>query len=141
MHIMYERCAGLDVHKETVVACVLSPEGPENRTFGTMTAELLTLADWLFVSGCTHVAMESTGDDWKPVFDILEGMFELSLGQCPACQGRPWAQGRRQRCRLAGRTPAAWPVAGQRSAAGGSAGAAGLDPLSPHLHSGAGDPD
>jgi transposase len=79
MHIMYERCAGLDVHKKTVVACVLTPEGPETRTFGTMTAELLTLADWLLVSGCTHVAMESTGDYWKPVFNILEGTFELLL--------------------------------------------------------------
>lgn len=79
MHIMYERCAGLDVHKKTVVACVLTPAGPETRTFGTMTAELLTLADWLLVSGCTHVAMESTGDYWKPVFNILEGTFELLL--------------------------------------------------------------
>jgi transposase len=79
MHIMYERCAGLDVHKKTVVACVLTPAGPETRTFGTMTAELLTLADWLLISGCTHVAMESTGDYWKPVFNILEGTFELLL--------------------------------------------------------------
>jgi transposase len=79
MHIMYERCAGLDVHKKTVVACVLTPAEPETRTFGTMTAELLTLADWLLISGCTHVAMESTGDYWKPVFNILEGTFELLL--------------------------------------------------------------
>jgi hypothetical protein len=79
MHITYERCAGLDVHKKTVVACVLTPAGPETRTFGTMTAELLTLADWLLISGCTHVAMESTGDYWKPVFNILEGTFELLL--------------------------------------------------------------
>jgi transposase len=79
MQVMYERCAGLDVHKKTVVACVVTPEGQEIRTFGTMTAELLTLADWLLISGCTHVAMESTGDYWKPVFNILEGMFEVLL--------------------------------------------------------------
>jgi transposase len=79
MQVMYERCAGLDVHKKTVVACVVTPEGQEIRTFGTMTAELLTLADWLLISGCTHVAMESTGDYWKPVFNILEGLFEVLL--------------------------------------------------------------
>ncbi len=79
MHIMYERCAGLDVHKKTVVACVLTPEGQETRTFGTMTAELLALADWLLAYRCTHVAIESTGDYWKPVFNILEGMCEVIL--------------------------------------------------------------
>jgi transposase len=76
---MYERCAGMDVHKKTVVACVVTPEGQEIRTFGTMTAELLTLADWRLISGCTHVAMESTGAYWKPVFNILEGMVEVLL--------------------------------------------------------------
>jgi transposase len=79
MQVMYERCAGLDVHKKTVVACVLTPEGQEIRTFGTMTAALLTLADWLLACGCTHVAIESTGDYWKPVFNILEGTCEVVL--------------------------------------------------------------
>jgi transposase len=79
MYIMYERCAGVDVHKKTVVACVVTPEGPETRTFGTMTAELLALADWLLASGCTHGAIESTGDYWKPVFNILEGICEVIL--------------------------------------------------------------
>jgi transposase len=69
MEIVYERCAGLDVHKRTVVACVLTP-GPaplkgephrQIRTFGTMTEELLRLADWLEAWGVSHVAMESTG--------------------------------------------------------------------------------
>src|SRR5262245_35986159 len=80
MQVMYERCAGLDVHQKTVVACVVTPQGQETHTFGTRTAELLTLADWLLISGCTHVAMESTGYYWKPVFNILEGMFEVLLG-------------------------------------------------------------
>jgi transposase len=79
MNIMDERCAGLDVHKKTVVACALTPERQATRTFSTMTADLLALADWLLAYGCTHVAIESTGDYWKPVFNILEGPFEVLL--------------------------------------------------------------
>jgi transposase len=72
MDVIHERCAGLDVHKKTVVACVLqSTLGgiPERqvRTFGTMTAELEQLRDWLIECGCSHVAMEATGVFWKPV--------------------------------------------------------------------------
>jgi transposase len=79
MQVMYERCAGLDVHQKTVVACVLTPAGQETRTCGTMTAELLSLADWLLTCGGTHVAMERTGDYWKPVCTILEGTCEVIL--------------------------------------------------------------
>jgi transposase len=84
MHIMHERCAGLDVHKKTVVACGLTPDGQggwgqEVRTFGTMTVDLLALSDGLLACGCTHVAIESTGDYWKPVFNILEGTCEVLL--------------------------------------------------------------
>jgi transposase len=80
MQIVYERCAGLDVHKKTVVGCVRVLGGKsEIRTFGTMTADLLALSDWLLAHGCTHVAMESTGDYWKPVFNLLEGAFEVLL--------------------------------------------------------------
>jgi transposase len=79
MQVMYERCAGLDVHKKTVVAWVLTLTGPETRTFSTMTGDLLALADWLLACGCTHVAIESTGDYWKPVFNILEGTCEVIL--------------------------------------------------------------
>jgi transposase len=84
MKVVYERCAGLDVHKKTVVACVLTPDGAsgwrrETRTFSTMTADLLALSDWLQSLGCTHVAMESTGDYWKPVFNILEATVEVLL--------------------------------------------------------------
>jgi transposase len=82
MPIMHERCAGLDVHKKTVVACVLTPNGQgdwgqEMRTCGTMTVDLLTLSDWLLACGCTHVAIESTGDYWKLVFNIREGICEV----------------------------------------------------------------
>jgi hypothetical protein len=66
MEVLYERCCGVDVHKRTVVACLVTP-GPDGRprkevrAFGTMTEHLLALADWLAAAGCTHVAMESTG--------------------------------------------------------------------------------
>jgi transposase len=84
MEVVYSRCCGLDVHKKTVVACriVPGPAGqPERavRTFGTMTEELLALADWLVAAGVTHVAMESTGVYWKPIYNLLEESFELLL--------------------------------------------------------------
>ena len=75
---------GLDVHKRSVVACLLVP-GPEGtptkefRTFGTMTHDLLALSDWLRAAACTHVAREATGVGvfWKPIYNLLEGQFEL----------------------------------------------------------------
>jgi len=84
MDILYRCCAGLDVHKKTVVACVrcLDQAGrvhQEVRTFGTMTADLLALADWLAERGVTHAAMESTGVFWKPVFNLLEGRVDVIL--------------------------------------------------------------
>lgn len=84
MEVVHERCCGLDIHKKTVVACLLTPgEGghPERavRSFGTMTGQLLELADWLAAAGCSHVAMESTGSYWKPVYNMLEDRFALLL--------------------------------------------------------------
>ena len=73
MRVIHERCCGLDVHKRTVVACVLTPEGKAVRTFGTMTEELLALADWLVEQRVSHVAMESTGVFWQPIYNLLEG--------------------------------------------------------------------
>ena len=73
MEVVHPRCAGLDVHKKTVVACVMVPGHKEVRTFGTMTDDLVTLADWLEQEQVTHVAMESTGVYWKPVYNVLEG--------------------------------------------------------------------
>jgi transposase len=78
MQVVYPRSAGLDVHQKTVVACVLltDPDGTVTRhlaTFGTMTADLLALHDWLARLGVTHIALESTGVYWRPVFNLLEG--------------------------------------------------------------------
>lgn len=80
--IIYKRAAGLDVHKKTVVATRMrvTDEGRvewETRTFGTTTPDLLALLDWLLEWGITHVAMESTGDYWKPVYNVLEDTFEI----------------------------------------------------------------
>jgi transposase len=83
MEVLDQRCAGLDVHKETVVACVrIAAAGGverEVRSFATTTSGLLALADWLGEHGCTHVAMEATGVYWKPVWHVLEEGFELVL--------------------------------------------------------------
>lgn len=82
MEVIHTHVAGLDVHKKTVVACVFTP-GPTRkprkaiRTFGTMTQDLLALAAWLTSLGVTHVAMESTGEYWKPVYNLLEGSFTV----------------------------------------------------------------
>jgi len=79
MEIVYECCCGLDVHAKTVVACLLKQDQKECRTFSTMTDDLLRLSDWLTHEGCTHVAIESTGVYWKPVFNSLEGLMDVIL--------------------------------------------------------------
>ena len=82
MEVLYPRCCGLDIHKKTVVACLITTEEGQQpvkviRTFRTMTVDLLALADWLHTAACTHVAMESTGVYWRPIYNLLEGLFEL----------------------------------------------------------------
>jgi transposase len=82
MEVVHERCCGLDVHKKKIVACLLTPgRGGQAirdvRTFDTTTKTLLALLDWLSEERCTHVAMESTGSYWKPVYNILEDAFKL----------------------------------------------------------------
>ncbi len=82
--IIFERVAGLDVHKKTVVACrrILNQDrlvSEETKTFATMTRDLLSLSDWLAEWEITHVAMESTGEYWKPIYNILEGSFTVFL--------------------------------------------------------------
>ena len=94
MEIVHTHCAGLDVHKKTVVAAIIVPDEKgglwkDVRTFGTLTSDLLALSDWLMACGVTHVAMESTGEYWKPVFNILENNFEVLLVNAQHIQAVP----------------------------------------------------
>jgi len=93
MEVLYPRCAGFDVHQASVVACMRiaadAKARHEVRTFDTTTKGLLALADWLSSCGCTHVAMESTGVYWKPVWHILEGHFELILANASHIRNVP----------------------------------------------------
>ena len=97
MEVVHAHCAGLDVHKDTVVACVRHmADGKVTttiKTFNTATQELLALSDWLSAENATHIAMEATGVYWNPVCNILsDGEFELVLGMprisrtCPAAK-------------------------------------------------------
>jgi hypothetical protein len=94
MEAIVERSCGLDVHQATVVACVLT--GPPDRsarkttkTFGTTTNELENLRSWLRAEGCTHVGMESSGVYWMPVYAVLEGHFELIVGNAAHIKNVP----------------------------------------------------
>lgn len=94
MEVMYSRCAGMDVHKETIVVCVLTPGEEdqvekETRTFGTMTKHLFELLKWLEHKAVTHIAMESTGVYWKPVYNILEGYFDVTVANAQRIKNVP----------------------------------------------------
>lgn len=94
MQVLYPRCAGLDVHKDTVVACVRVMEGgeikTEVRTFKTMTSQLLELSDWLSDNGCTHVAMEASGVYWKCAWAVLsDDEFTLVLANAAHVKNVP----------------------------------------------------
>jgi transposase len=86
--VVFTHCAGLDVHKKTVMACRVTPDPTgqqadglmEVKEFGTLTSDLLLLSDWLAEVAVTHVAMESTGEYWRPVYNLLEGTFTVFLG-------------------------------------------------------------
>jgi transposase len=94
METLIQRCAGLDVHQESIVACVLVGEGTDNpegetRTFPTMTRDLFELMNWLESKGVTHIAMESTGIYWRPVYNILEGYFDITLANAQRIKNVP----------------------------------------------------
>ena len=93
MEVMHARCAGLDVHKDSVVACVRVQEGSQVshgvQTFGTTTRALLELGEWLSEHEITHVAMEATGVYWKPVWHLLDGIFELVLANASHIKNVP----------------------------------------------------
>jgi transposase len=92
MELLYPRCAGLDLHKDSVVArvrCVTEPVHDEVKIFGTTTSELMELNEWLRSHQVTHVAMEATGIYWKPVWHLLEGDFELVLANAQHIKNVP----------------------------------------------------
>ena len=122
MDVIFTHCAGLDVHKKSVMACRLIPDPTgkqtdglmEVREFGTLTIDLLALSDWLAEAGVTHVAMESTAEYWKPVFNLLEGNFQVFLVDAAHVKRvpggrpiRPMRAGWRNSCAMAGCRPAA----------------------------------
>jgi hypothetical protein len=78
MEVIIERACGMDVHKDSITACIITPEGKEIQTFSTKTVFLLKLIDWIKEHGCTHVAMESTGVFWKPIVNILLFPIEIN---------------------------------------------------------------
>src|SRR5437667_9106519 len=101
MQVLYERCAGLDVHKKTVVACLMLTAAnghvsKQIRTFVTTTAGLLALADWLSGQQVTHVAIESTGVYWRPVFNILEAVCTVILVNAQHVKAVPGRKVRRE---------------------------------------------
>ncbi len=86
MQTLVERGCGMDVHQATVVPCLLivlknGKVQKQEQTFGATTRELMSLREWLLSEGCTHVAMESTGVYWKPIYVILEGAFEIVVAK------------------------------------------------------------
>ena len=93
MKVLLKRCAGLDVHKETVVACArLMVRGRVEQVFeqfGTTTSELLRLSEWLLAQGCRHAALEATGVYWKPVWHLLEDQIELTLANAMEVRNVP----------------------------------------------------
>ena len=139
MDVIFTHCAGLDVHKKTVMACRITPDPTgqqaeglvELKEFGTMSVDLLALSDWLLEAGITHVAMESTGEYWKPVFNLLEGNVQVVLVNAAHVQAGAGAQDRQSRCALVGQAYALWLVAGQFHPLCRPTGAARSDPV-PH---------
>ena len=84
MEVLHERCAGLDIHKRSIMACVIVPSTGKQpvkqiRSFGTMSRDLLALGDWLTEQQVSHVGMEATGSFWQPIYNVLEDRFELLL--------------------------------------------------------------
>lgn len=87
MEVLYHCCCGIDIHAKTAVVCLIKDGKKQTRTFSTMTDDLLRLLDWLMQEGCTHVAIESTGVYWKPVFNILESSMEVILTNARDAKG------------------------------------------------------
>src|SRR6185437_9931979 len=113
MEVLYPRCAGLDVHKDSVVACMRIASGgevvTEVQTFNTTTASLVSLSEWLASDGCTHVAMEATGVYWKPVWHILsDSEFTLVLANAAHVKNVPGRKTDINDATCVGRSAGSW---------------------------------
>jgi transposase len=132
LEVMYERCAGIDVHQRFVVVCVIVVEGgkrrQEIRTFRNETADLLALRAWLVQERCTHVGMESTGVYWMQVYRRLEGYFELVVANAQQIKAVRGAKNGRAGCRMDRQFAATRTLQPQFCAQPGTARPAGSDP-------------
>jgi hypothetical protein len=129
MDAIFRCCAGLDVHSKTVAVCVRRMDDGgeihvEVRTFRTMTRDLFALCNWLTTEGVSHVAMESTGVFWKPIFNILEEHFQILLVNARHVKNVPGRKTDVKDCA----TTAIWAAARQFHSTADSAGNAGSDP-------------
>ena len=99
MEVLYPKCDGLDMHQHSVVACVRMARGRRSsrvvEKFPTITGDLSMLVDWLSAQQVTHVAMESTGVYWKPIWHVSTAHFDLILANFLHVRGRAWTQNRR----------------------------------------------
>jgi hypothetical protein len=103
MQVLHRCCCGLDVHKRFVVACLIwyTQDGKPHKElqhFPQLPPDLLRLIDWLQEASCTHVALESTGVYWKPIFVSFGGTLRDRVGQCLAYESGVWPQNRHERC-------------------------------------------
>jgi hypothetical protein len=113
MEVFIEKCAGLDVHSETIVACVIKGNHEdemyiETETFPTLTKDLFRLLKWLEGHEVTHIAMESTGVYWKPVFNILEDFFDITLANAQRIKKCTRKKNRCFRCRMDSEVITSW---------------------------------
>jgi len=135
MEILYTNCAGLDVHKKTVKVCVLRQTSTGQarkafRTYFTTTEELLKLCDWLCEQGCTHIAFQATGVYWKPVFNLLEGHFEVLVVNAQHIKAVPGRKTDIKDALVDRRSVATWPAQSQLHSLWSPARITGLDSLS-----------
>ncbi|MFS0599164.1 transposase [Peribacillus frigoritolerans] len=91
MEVVIERACGMDVHKDNITACIMTPEGKEIQTFSTKTVFLIQLVDWIKKNSCTHVAMESTSVYWKPIVNFYPQFLEILIitNSCPVIRFNP----------------------------------------------------
>jgi hypothetical protein len=145
IEVMYQRCAGIDVHLRFLVVCLTIVEGgkrrKEVRTFQNETADLLALRAWLLQEGCTHVAMESTGVYWMQVYRRLEGFFELVVANAQHIKAVEGEKNGRPGCRMDCEFASTRALEAQLCAQSRTTGLAGPDAHTGKLGTGTGSSD